>query len=133
MDTTLPTLTLSGFVKDKNTIMRKQFEYFKASEFSQSTTFYGNISSLPYIIEQYNDDDIRLKSEICDTLTKLYKRYFDTVSVKASLDYKDDNSYDILIEIAATDNGSEYTLSNVTNVSNNKIQDVEEIAQPYYE
>jgi len=133
MNTVLPTLSLSGFVKDNNTIMRKQFEYFKASEYSQSTTFYGNISSLPYLIEQHNDDDIRLKSEIANTLTILYKRYFDKVSVEVRLDYKDDNSYNILIDIIAKNNGNDYSLSNVTNVSKNKIQDVEEIAEPYYE
>lgn len=118
---TIPTLTLDGFVNNKNAQMGKLFEYFLASDYSQSNVFYRDISSLKYLITEYKDSQ-ELKREIENTLSKLYKRHFDNVSVLAEVKESElSSTTELLINITADNDGKQYYLAKDIKQSNVEI------------
>lgn len=80
----IPSLTVDGNITNKDLQMKKLFQYFLASDYSQSNQFYGKIASLKYILATYTDStDISL--EIKRVLNSLYTDFFDSVSVTVSI------------------------------------------------
>lgn len=80
----IPSLTVDGNITNKDLQMKKLFQYFLASDYSQSNQFYGKIASLKYILATYTDStDISL--EIKRVLNSLYADFFDSVSVTVSI------------------------------------------------
>lgn len=80
----IPSLTVDGNITNKDLQMKKLFQYFLASDYSQSNQFYGKIASLKYILATYTDSaDISL--EIKKALNSLYTDFFDSVSVTVSI------------------------------------------------
>jgi len=82
----LPTMSVFGMSTDPGVITEKLFLYFVTSEYSQSVTFYGNISSLKYLLNQYATEPDVLKTEIYETLLILYKKYFYDVTVEVDVE-----------------------------------------------
>lgn len=110
MGDVVPSLTADGFVSNKSEQMKKLFEYFLASDYSQSNTFSGKIASLKYIITTYKEP-ADIKREIEKALTIQYRAHFDTVSILVSV-YTDTNGAvtRYVINISAISNGTTYTL-----------------------
>jgi len=76
MATKVPTLSTLGWV---DTIEEKgdyALSYFITSEYSQSVLYYGQISSLQWLVKQYSKDEITLENEIRVVLEGLMRRYF---------------------------------------------------------
>jgi hypothetical protein len=123
MRSQLPTLTDDGILEDDRLKSVKLFEYFLVSEYSQSTIFFGDISSLKYLIAEYSDDYSTLTNEIQNTLTKLYNRYFDHSDVTCVLKNQDDqtNAFDLFIEIEITNDNKKFKLSKTVSVVDNAI------------
>jgi hypothetical protein len=131
----LPTLTLSGWLKDKQLMMTKLFDYFLTSDYNQTTVYFGHISSLKYLIKVYGDDEITLKNRIDETLTVMYSRYYDHVDVDVDVSSKktSPNLLDIKIDITATDSdGKKYTLGKSMTIDKNRVDQDEEIISLYY-
>lgn len=91
MTPTIPSLQVDGFVVNKNAILVKLFEYFLTSDYSQSTTFRGDIASLKYLIATY-ESTFELKNDIISTLTRLYGAYFKTPLINVEILEADDTS-----------------------------------------
>jgi len=85
MKKVLPTMSIFGITNDPGVITEKLFMYFITSEYSQSITFYGEISSLKYILNQYGTEPLELKNKIYEALVTLYKKYFPTVDVNVDI------------------------------------------------
>lgn len=102
MTNQLPSLSEVGFISNKNLIMSKLFGYFMASEYSQSNTFYGSICSLKYLIAE-NTDPSSLATAIENTLTGMYSKYFDKVTVQVDQEEQSNNIVHINIGIRASD------------------------------
>ena len=71
MKKAIPKLSLEGFVTDKNLQMSQLYELFLASEYSQSNEFNGYITSLKYLIAQY-DVRTNLKDKVKTALKAFY-------------------------------------------------------------
>ena len=80
----LPTLTSAGWIKDPKVKMNKLFEYFMASERSQTTLVKNGAHSLKYILAN--------------------------VDVETQVNEDDSSTVTIVIYITAMEDGSEYTL-----------------------
>lgn len=80
MKSCVPSLTTDGFVKNKRMIFYKVWEYFLASEYSQSNSYSGDIASLKWIIGT-NSSNIVIVDKTEEHLKKLFKKYFDDVEV----------------------------------------------------
>lgn len=76
-----PTLDGKGWVTAPNDLLDVAFSDFMMSDYSQSSLFYGQIASLPYLIAQCGQDLLRLKQEVRSTLERHLGPYFDTVQV----------------------------------------------------
>lgn len=107
----LPTLTMSSWVNNRNTLMTKLFEYFLASDYSQSNTFAGTIKSLKYIIHNFTTSE-NIRNELTQALSELYQPYYDNVLVDITIDEPTDSStISITIRITCTYMGVDYTLA----------------------
>jgi len=130
---TIPTLTLDGFVNNKNAQMGKLFEYFLSSDYSQSNVFYRDISSLRYLVTEYKDSQ-ELKREIENTLSKLYKRHFDNVSVSVEVKESElSSTTELLINITADNDGKQYYLAKDIKQSNGEIDNYEGMLDELHE
>lgn len=76
-----PTLDGKGWVTAPNDLLDVAFSDFMMSDYSQSSLFYGQIASLPYLIARCGQDLQRLKQEVRSTLETHLGGYFDTVQV----------------------------------------------------
>lgn len=78
-----PTLDGKGWVTAPNDLLDVAFSDFMMSDYSQSSLFYGQIASLPYLIARCGQDLFRLKQEVRSTLESHLGPYFDVVQVTA--------------------------------------------------
>lgn len=112
MSVVLPTLTLTGWVYDKNLLIKKVLEYFITSDYSESIIYYGKISSFKYLVKEYGHDKYLLRDNIKSTLENLYKRYFKEVNVDIDVKEDKNNELNIYLELLCYDeNNVKYTLS----------------------
>ena len=106
----IPTLTLDGFITNKKAQMVKLFEYFLASDKSQSNVF-NNIQSLKYILTQ-NKNMSDLKTALDRAIMDLYKPFFTNVTPDVIIKQSDtSNVINIYINIKTTYEGKMYELT----------------------
>lgn len=133
MKSSIPSLTLDGWIENKHMQMAKLWEYFMASEYSQSNTFLGDISSLKYILAS-TDPKRGLVNKLESTLGKLYGRYFDQASVSVNMEAKSDDAvYKFYIVVNCRDDEKEYSLQREIAYSKGKIENYEQSLDELYE
>lgn len=106
----IPSLTIDGWDTNPLSQMSKLFEYYQASDYSQSNCFMGSIISLKYTLSK----DIRpniLKENIEADLRKLYGKFFDTVEPIIDVQEEGDGIVNIIINLTTTYNAQTYTLA----------------------
>lgn len=106
----IPSLTIDGWDTNPLSQMSKLFEYYQASDYSQSDYFMGSIISLKYTLSK----DIRpniLKDNIEADLRKLYGKFFDTVEPIIDVQEEGDGIVNIIINLTTTYNAQTYTLA----------------------
>lgn len=129
----IPSLTLDGFITNKSAQMKKLFEYFLASEYSQSNTFQGKISSLQFILAN-DKDTIATVDLIRTTLISLYKSCFDIVDVVVNYDESDSSStVNYSIDITCKHEDMYYSLNKDIREKNSKIDNYDELLRALYE
>lgn len=89
---TIPSLTLDGWVNNKNQQVNLLFKYFLTSEHSQSNTFHGHITSLPYILAKHTDS-ISIRTEVSRALNTLYRKYYNKTELNVTVTESDDDGY----------------------------------------
>lgn len=136
MDSCIPTLTLDGFVKNKQMIFYKLWEYFLTSEKSQSNT-YGDIASYKYILATglENNDEQSIVRTVESSLYNLYHNYFDNVQVSCELGTDPETStLFVKIDIMASDtDGKTYRLAKEIENSNGEIKNYNTLLNELYE
>jgi hypothetical protein len=134
MDSCLPTLTLDGFVTNKQIMFYKIWEYFLTSEYSQSNTF--SIYSYKYIMatafETNNIQSIGRNME--SSLENLYKKYYDNAKVDCeTIDDLETNTLKVRISITVSDNGgSTYSLAKELENTNGELKNYNELLNELY-
>ena len=131
---TVPTLTLDGFLNTKKLQMSKLFEYYLASDFSQSNTFYGQVCSLKYILAKSGGDADTIRSGIVADLSKLYGNHFTTVTPDVNV-YQPEGTGKIVVEIdlTATFNGETFRLTKNISYDKGDIEGFTDLLDKYYE
>lgn len=125
----VPTLSRDKFVKDPNSKLQLLYVYFFASDYSQSLTYYGSISSAKKILEQYMDDVNRVASEFEVALEALLKRYFVDVNVMTTITEDGSN---IEFNITCVDqNNHEVTLSDAIQTDGSIVSIHESLVNKY--
>jgi hypothetical protein len=120
--TLLPTLSDSAWVSSNRDTVNYVMSYFYESQYSQSQFYYGNISSMSYLLYKYGNDPVKMATEVETTLTALLGRYLNNVTVECSVTPTDSVSASINIYVEFNDEqGNPVTLSNLLLVANSKI------------
>jgi len=116
----LPTLSVDGFTTDPAVIVVKLYEYFMASDYSQSLTFLGEIASMKYIAATAKDID-EMDRLVKDTLYKMYNRYFPVVVID-TIPKETDTLMEVSVNIIATDpTGTVHRFKDLLTKTNNNI------------
>lgn len=124
MKSVVPTFTTSGFVSDINIMLVKIYEYFITSQKSQSSSFYTDIISLPYILQVNGNDFDNITSECISSLKKVCSEYWSNVTVDASISKIDNNgneSNNLFINIEVTEDGKTYYLDKSITIKESKV------------
>lgn len=96
---------------------------FFIAEYSQTSIFYGQIASFPYLLQKYRDDPTGLTSATQETLLSYFRRYFNNVVVECTLANPDteENNLSMSIYAEVTDNTNHtYTVARMGEIINGK-------------
>lgn len=92
MKTLLSLDSTDGKITDPEIMLNKAFDYFVASDYSQSTEFKEEVSSFKYIFLNNSTNPDNFKSELNNTLDKMLKRYFKEVEIETEVSSIDNSS-----------------------------------------
>ena len=109
-------LSTDGAISGGVSIAKRLFANFILSDYSQSNIYFGNISSLRYILSTYEQDDSKLLDAINTTLTSMYNRYFTNVEVTSVLSDTERAIKIISIDITMRYNGEIIELNEVVDL-----------------
>lgn len=125
MGNILPTLSSSGWIEEIAEKADRVMTYFFVSEYSQSDSFKGNITSLPHLIQKFGNDPLTLKSEVSRKLQGLLERYFDEASVGTEITNEDQahSKMDLEVSVMLRDGGEAYSLARVIKTLNGKVEE----------
>lgn len=138
MTSAVPTLTMDGFVTNKNLMVAKLWSYYLTSDHSQSTTFGGLVQSLKYDLFS-SEIDSMLTSNIEKSLEELYGNYFDKVKADVIVKTdKDTNTQYASISLTLSDIDEKgytkkYYLSKEIESANGEIKNLEKLLDNLYE
>lgn len=116
-----PALSEDSWVNHSQKIADQLFATFFASDYSQSYIYHGKISSLAYILQQTQGDMTSAVSQVRQTLSDYFSRYFNNVVVEVHEieNTEDPSKAQISIYLKFTDSdGIEYNLQKIREISN---------------
>ena len=129
----IPSLSTVGWTKNYNEIMGKLYIYFVISEYSQSNSFYGNIASLKYILQNHSDVE-EIKLAIQRSLISMYERYFSNVDIIVDITETETTIAYALNIIATGEDGITYKLNKIIETdSKNTIRNLDTNIAELYE
>lgn len=119
----VPTLSEDGWVFDPLNKANYLMSYFFEADYSQSQFYYGRVSSLGYLLQQYGTNPSEFASELETTLKDLLEKYLDNVEVEAAENLSVTGSQaTVNLYVSFSDkNGNKVTLSNMLLIENSKL------------
>lgn len=127
----VPSLTETGWLEDPFKAGGQLFAYFLESEYSQSNEYYGQIHSMPYIVQQYGGQPPDLCTKINSALTSLFSRYFTTDSNAGDIRVNTTHNatteitrYNFTIDLSWKVSGITYQLGRVVTIDGSVIASV---------
>lgn len=131
----LPTLSLDGILRDPLQKADRLIAYFFVNDMHQSNNQFGQIATLPGIIQQCGNKPDLVAAEVRTTLETLFSDYYDAVN--ATVDVKDpteltiagnDLSCDLEVRLSFRQNGQVYNLAKIASIVNSKLAKVAEVS-----
>lgn len=123
----LPSLSSSGFIAQTAEKADRLLSYFFLTEGSQSELYRDKITSLPTLIQLYNDQTTVLAEETQQLLTQYFNRYFSDVTVNATAAIPqtgEDHRTVLTIQVTFTDNGQVFDLAKAISIVDSKIEKI---------
>lgn len=125
--TYVPSLSEDGWVNSPILMGDYLLSHFFLSDFSQTELYNGSISSLPYLITQYQGNISGLLSAVQTTLQQYLSRYFSSVTIETNQVPNPTNSsqigFSIYVSYVGAD-GVTYTLDNLIQTMDSKISSI---------
>ena len=114
----------AGLIHDPGKKLDCLLSDFFEAEYSQSYLFHGSISSLPWILQQYQDDTALTASTIRNQLLVYLGLYFDTVEVESGVEETGSlTGYNIRVFVQVTQGDQTVTLYNRLKISGTKLEE----------
>lgn len=130
----LATLDQDGNISSASKIADRLMSYFYASDFSQSTASYGDIISLPAIIQRNSNNPDQVAVDVASGLTTLFTPYFDSVNfdVQYEVTNKDTSMnvrsrYNLKVYGIMSKDGADHNLAQMLSITNNQLSKVSEL------
>ena len=117
----IPSLSPMGWISDPKTALNIMFAHSLVSDYSQSTNYAKNITSIAWIVATYQNNKTEMLSAMENSLQIYLGRFFDAVSVVAVDDGTDKPSYVINLDIVAQKGGIAYQLTQNLNIDSGKL------------
>lgn len=131
MASVVPSLSTQGWLTTLGEKADRLLGYFFASEYSQSVSYYGRISSLPYLVAIYKSKPTDLKSAINNSLTTLLSSFFEKVliDVRVEADDESQTKYTIYLSTKIIDKGKTYELAHLINIKDSIVAKISKIVE----
>lgn len=110
MTEAIPTLSESGWLTDPKKMLEVTFKHMLAADYSQSTIYLKNVSSIQYIINTNDGNMGLIKTDLNTMLSRHFNNYFDEVSVKVNSKDVDGLYQELIIDVQVWRDGIEYSL-----------------------
>jgi hypothetical protein len=126
----VPSLSDDGWVLSSALRANYLMSHFFLSEYSQTSLYPDQVSSLPYIIQQNQGNISKTSTAIRSTLAGYLTKYFNDVNTQVDFVQDEINStkYRIRIYVTFTDNdGITYNLGKLAVVENSKISSIADL------
>lgn len=127
MNVNIATLSEAGWVSGLAEKCDLLISYYFLSENSQSNLYAGRIVSLPYQIQQFGDDELRLKQAMTETLTAYFGRYFDRADITVTTDKplpSDPSRIHVQVDIIVFEGNTSYSAGREIRTINGKIENI---------
>lgn len=122
-----PSLSPNGWVTSAPLKLDDLMADFYYSEYSQSAIYMGHVASLPYIVQNNQNDPYGTANATEQTLLSYLGRYFNSVTVRCTAKYDNPvpNQAAITIFVEVTDqDGKMHTISDLLYFLDSKFQQV---------
>lgn len=119
-----PSLSIDGWVNSSIKTADYIFSDFLTSQYSQSYLYYGNISSLSYILQKSHGNISSAIENVRSSLSNYFGKYFNSVLVEVNERVNNENPSFGAIEIYVqfTDSlGKSYSLGKLAEIADTKI------------
>lgn len=125
VERTTPTLSALGWLHNEDTAERVDaaMAYAFTSDYSQSVTYAGKITSIQWLISKYSGNALELQTIMQDTLTKYLKKQFDGADLEVKV-VAEGALLDVRIKGTITNNGKVEGLSYLLTVRNSTVEKV---------
>lgn len=123
--TPVPSLSADGWKTGNAQKCDMLLSHFFVAESTQSHFFKQSVSSLPALIQRYQDDSIGLTDAVQETLTQYFGSYFPKVDVRVSCEVNPlkQSTYDLRMFVSVWDrDGVEFVLARLAEHQDAKIQ-----------
>lgn len=123
----VPTLSLRGWAEETAEKADRLLAYFFTSDYRQSKSWFGEIASFQYTLEQHQHDEIRLRQVLELSLGSLLERYFDAVDITVTvkeLDKENPDKREIVFDVKVQQGEEVYGVEKVTEIENSKVSKI---------
>jgi len=125
----LPTLSGSGWITEIAEKTDRLFAYFFVSEYSQTHLYKGNVTSLPFIVQQYGHDEFAIGPNLEKSLHLYLSRYYDDVRIEVTVTSNGElgegsTELDIRVDAVLTEDGKQYSLGRLISTVDSKIMKI---------
>lgn len=125
----LLTLDSSGYISDPPLIIDRILNNFAVANYSQTVVHYGQIKSLPWLIQRYAQDKFGLQAGIKDSLEIMLSGYFDTVDVEVNIVPDIDGvevKQNIIIDVVVSRGMQSWSIGKLLQMVNQKLFKIED-------
>ena len=129
MVSVVPSVSTQGWLTTTGEKADRLLGYFFSSEHSQTKSYYGSISSLPYLIAEYQSKMSDLKTAISRSLNQMMSAYFEEIDIDVRIRADDDSDtkYTIYLSARIIENEETFELSNVIQIEDSVIAKISKI------
>lgn len=130
MVTKVPSLSAAGWLTNINEKADALMSYYFGSEHSQTHLYRDRVTSLPYHIQHYGNNPLKLKGKVERDLTDYFLRYFEAADVTVTVDEPaegDPERINLKIDATVMDDGKRYNLGKLIETHNSKIKNIFDI------
>lgn len=129
----VPTLSITGWITDPRTMLSQLLADMIVSEKSQTQWYYGEVVSLPAIVQQYGNKPDDFVTALKFNLEKLVSAHFATAEIEVTWEPMagetvDHSRYNVVVLITAMLNGVKVNLAENFHITNNVFKRVTEVS-----